>query len=72
MTRYRFSMVLPAHQLDEYYRGTVRYVVVQSDQGSTLQIPLNALRRFVTRDGIHGHFVVEVDDKRRLISLERV
>ena len=69
--RFDFSMGLPAHILKEYYRGNVQNVVVTTDGGLRLQLPIEALRPYVTEDGIYGVFVVYVDDNHKLIQLEK-
>ena len=72
MTRYRFRIGLPGHKLERYYRGEVRNVIVTTDQGITLQMPINILRRFVSRDGIYGEFIIDVDDNSRMQQIRRI
>jgi hypothetical protein len=71
MTRYEFSMGLAAHKLKEYYRGNVRNVVVTTDEGLRLQLPLDAFRPHVTQAGIYGVFTVYVDEYHKLLRLEK-
>jgi hypothetical protein len=58
MMRYDFSMGLAAHKLKEYYRGNVRHVVLTTDEGLRLQLPLDVFRPHLTQLGIYGVFIV--------------
>lgn len=71
MKRFDFSMGLPAHKLKEYYRGSVRNVVVTTDEGLRLQLPLEVFRPYVSEAGIYGVFCVTVDDNHKLLQLEK-
>ncbi|WP_455211383.1 DUF2835 family protein [Kaarinaea lacus] len=71
MKRFVFSMGLPAHKLKEYYRGNVKNVVVTTDDGLRLQLPLEVFRPFVSEAGIYGFFVVYVDDNHKLVRLDK-
>jgi hypothetical protein len=71
MSRYDFSMGLAAHKLKDYYRGNVRNVLVTTDDGLRLQLPLDAFRPHVTEAGIYGVFTVYVDDYHKLLRLEK-
>jgi len=71
MKRFDFSMGLPARQLKEYYRGNVKNVVVTTDDGLRLQLPIEVFRPYVTEAGIYGFFEVLVDDDHKLIGLNK-
>lgn len=64
-------MGLPARKLKDYYRGDVRNVVVTTDEGLRLQLPIEVFRPYVTEAGIYGFFVVTVDDNHKLIRLDK-
>lgn len=72
MTEYRFRLAIPAEKYLAYYAGAVRQVVVTLANGQTLQFPADNLRAFVTREGVHGEFVLRVDARNKLQGLERV
>lgn len=72
MKQHRFSMYLSPQQLMHYYRGQAKNVVVQSDTGQSLQIPLSALRPYVGHQGIDGYFLVVTDDNDKLQTLEKI
>ena len=71
MKRFDFSMGLPAHQLKDYYRGNVQNVVVTTDEGLRLQLPIEVFRPYVTEAGIYGFFEVYVDENHKLLRLEK-
>ena len=69
------EIIVPLHidgeQFLRYYRGTARVVVARSVDGRTVQFPARILQRFLTRDGIHGVFVLRYDARNRFVSIER-
>jgi len=68
---YQFSMALSAYQLEAYYDGSVKNVVVICDNGQTLQLPINVFKRYVTRMGVHGRFTVYVDENHKFMRIEK-
>lgn len=68
----RFFVSLSSEAFLEYYRGPGRTVLVQTADGQRLQFPAGILQRFVTHEGVHGHFVVRYDQSNRLIDITRV
>ncbi len=68
----RFSLHIPGDVYLAYYQGAARAVVVRTADGRTVQFPAEALRPFVTRDGIHGAFEMEFDAHNKLLDLRRV
>lgn len=55
----------------KYYRGAARNVLIKDAAGFTLQIPAEILRPFVTREGVHGRFEMQVDDNGKFINISR-
>ena len=72
MRHFEFSLDLPAHKIERIYQGNARYILVESDEGLTLQLPAINFRDHVAEDGIHGRFVVRIDDDNRIRSLRRL
>ena len=54
-----------------YYRGQARHVIAECDDGRTVQFPASALQPFVTKDGVHGHFVLIFDSNNKLAGVKR-
>jgi hypothetical protein len=71
MNRYAFHLHISSEQYLDYYRGTVKSVVARAVGGQTVQFPASLLQRYVSPDGIHGHFVLICDDNHKCIGLER-
>ena len=72
MNRYEFHLDISPEQYLDYYRGAVLHVVALSTTGQTVQFPASLLQRFVTAEGIHGHFVLTCDENHKCTGLERV
>ena len=62
-------MALSAQKTEHIYQGRARYIVVETDRGLKLQLPAANFRAHVTANGIHGRFVVEVDEDNKLKRL---
>jgi hypothetical protein len=72
MNRYEFQLRITADQYLDYYRGTVRHVLVRCNTGQTVQFPASLLQQFVTPDGISGEFALICDEQNRNSRLERL
>ena len=68
----RFSLQIPADEMQLYYRGQIRSVMVHSEEGVRIQFPAMHLRRFMGSGGVRGRFEIEYDEKGKLISLRRI
>lgn len=72
MRRYDFSVGISADKLKAYYRGEVQNAVITSHEGLRLQLPIDAFRPYITNNGIHGIFMVYVDDNNKLIQIDKI
>jgi len=72
MSSFRFTMVLPAREVEGIYQGRARYILVKSDEGLKLQLPAANFRRFVTANGIHGRFSVSIDADNKIQELTKL
>lgn len=60
---------------DEYvrhYSGAANVVVARARNGQTVKFPANILRPFVLHDGVHGAFSLLIDDRSKLLSIDRL
>lgn len=71
MHHYEFTLHLSPERFMNYYRGTVRSIVVRCTTGQNVQFPASFLQRFVSPDGIHGEFVLTCDAQHKCLGLER-
>jgi hypothetical protein len=72
MNRYEFQLHISPEAYLDYYRGTIRQVLVRCASGQTVQFPAALLQRFVTPEGIHGAFVLTCDEQHKGASLQRL
>ena len=67
-----FYLNISAQEYLRVYQGSARQVVVQGIDGATLSFPAEHLRRFVSRDGVQGRFVLHYDSDNKFISLQKL
>lgn len=72
MQRYEFFLRIPPARYQDYYRGQIRHVVARCTTGQNVQFPASLLQKFVTLDGIVGHFALTCDENHKCIGLERL
>ncbi len=72
MQAIQFHLDLSRDQILSYYRGAARKVMVTATDGRRVQFPAEALRPFVTADGVRGLFEMRLSDRHKLIDLRRV
>ncbi len=66
------SINLTPKQVEEYYRGTVRYVVAEAADGRTVQLPIKVLHKYISKTGIQGHFLVTTDENYKFKRIDSV
>lgn len=59
-------------QCHAHYAGTVDHIYARSVDGRRVMLPAQALRRVVTRDGVHGIYRLTYDANGRFESLQRL
>jgi len=67
-----FSMSLSTEKYLQFYQGTAKNVIVETDDGRTLKFPADRLQQFVARDGVCGRFEILFDDEHKILSLNRI
>ena len=72
MARYVVALHIPGDELLRYYRGSARGVLATARGGVRVRFPADALRPFVTRDGVLGSFALDVDADNRLTNIARL
>ena len=68
--RFEFDLILSADKTQRIYQGQARYIMVYTDNGTSLQLPAINFRQYVGDRGIQGRFEVEIDDKNKIIQLK--
>ncbi len=74
MTRtFSFALVFSASELERrYYREGLNSIVVMTEQGLSVQLPIQRLIPFITTEGIRGYFSLILDQQNRFISIHKV
>ena len=70
--RIRFRLAISAEEYLSYYQGSAKVVVARSDDNKTIRFPANAIRKFVTHDGIFGEFEIVFDENNKLIEIQSI
>ena len=68
----RFRLTLSAEKYLEYYKGNARNIVVRSEDNKNIKFPANAIRGFLTHDGIFGLFEIQFDENNKLIKIIQI
>jgi len=71
MTEFEFTLHLSAEEYLQYYEGVVNAIQVTSLCGKVIQFPANKMRNFVLKDGVHGTFIMQLDNNGKLLSIRR-
>ncbi len=69
MPRYRFSVQLSAAEVEDFYHGRAAWIQVRS-QGKKIRLPWGHFRPFISHNGLHGQFELELDPQHRFVKLE--
>ena len=62
---------IDSEELLKLYRGSAREVVARSLDGQNIRFPAEALKPFVTHNGVQGQFALVVDASNKLVDLRR-
>ena len=55
MKQIAVSIFLTPRQVEDYYRGRVRYVIAEAADGRTVQMPIKVLHKYISMEGIRGN-----------------
>lgn len=68
--KYFFSISITQAEFLPYYQGTVQNVVVTTTQGIKVQFPAMHLRKYLTSQGVRGHFCLTTKNN-KFVSIEK-
>lgn len=57
---------------DVYYSKGYRQVVVTTVNGTRVALPAGRLIPFIDTQGIHGRFLLQVDEQQKFVGLKRL
>ena len=72
MKQIAVSIYLTPRQVEDYYRGRTRYVVAEAVDGRTVQMPINVLHKYISKDGIRGNFIITTDENHKFKHINSV
>ncbi|GGO69477.1 DUF2835 family protein [Bowmanella pacifica] len=72
MKIYFFNLRLSYEECRPLYLGTVQNMIVRTDSGERVQLPVANLRPYVEMQGLQGRFRLMVNEQNKIHSLERV
>lgn len=67
-----FSLNISADEYLKHYKRVGVNVKVTSHDGRKLLFPANVLQKFVTHDGIQGHFEMHFDQDNKFTDIKRL
>ncbi len=69
MRTFEFAMALSAQKTQSIYQGQARSILVETDKGLKLQLPVANFRSHVNVGGIHGRFRIKIDADNKIVAL---
>lgn len=63
---------IPAQEYLKVYEGAAESVLVRARDGRKIRFPAHILKRFITRSGIEGSFVIDFDQRMKFQSIRRL
>jgi hypothetical protein len=72
MTEFEFTLHLSAEEYLQYYEGVATSIQVRSHCGKTIQFSADKMREFVLQDGVHGTFIMQLDNKNKFLSIKKI
>ena len=72
MIEYEFTLHLSADEYLQFYEGIAKAIQVRSRCGKIIQFPASTMRKFVLQDGVHGVFIIQLDDQNKFLSIRRL
>ncbi len=67
----RFRLSLSAEKYLAYYKAKAKSIAVRSIDNKNIIFPANAVRQYLTHDGIYGLFEIEFDENNKLIKIKK-
>ena len=71
MTEFEFNLHFSAEEYLLYYEGAAKFIQVRTTCGKTIQFSADKVRSFVLEDGVHGTFIIRLDDNYKFLSLRK-
>jgi|LGOV01.1.fsa_nt_gb hypothetical protein len=72
MIEFEFTLHLTADEYLQFYEGVAKAIQVRSRCGKTIQFPAEKMREFVLQDGVHGTFIIQLDEQNKFLSIKQL
>ena len=69
---YKFYLDISKEDLIHVYQGSIHKLRAKTTSNLVIELDANHLRRFTTRSGIKGWFVLTTTNQNKFISLEKI
>lgn len=69
---YIFNGFISAEKCQQYYRGTVRYIIVTADSGERVQLAFRHFQPYISQLGVRGRFRLTLTDNGDFLQLEKI
>lgn len=68
----RFKLALSYDQYLAVYQGTAKTVTTIADDGRRIVFPAGNIQRYLSTQGIHGHFEMELTRQNKFVGIRRL
>ncbi|WP_305907660.1 DUF2835 domain-containing protein [Methylomarinum sp. Ch1-1] len=68
----RFHLHIGYDQYLSVYQGLSKTVRVKADDGRLIDFPAGNIQPFLTKDGIHGYFEMELSRQHKFIGIKKI
>lgn len=68
----RFALNLSYDQYFKVYQGIAKNVYVVADDGRKVAFPAGKIQPFLTKQGINGHFEMELTPENKFVSIKKL
>ncbi|MBU2570676.1 MAG: DUF2835 domain-containing protein [Gammaproteobacteria bacterium] len=68
----RFRLNLSYDQYLGVYQGLAKTISVIADDGRRIEFPAGNIQSFLTRQGIHGHFEMELTPQNKFVGIKKL
>ena len=73
MHHFTFSLVVNATDLEDgYYRRGIQKIVVTTDEGLRIQLPVRRFAPYISAVGIRGRFQLTLDSQNRFVCMQKI
>ena len=68
----RFHLALSSEKYLAFYKGKAQSIIVRSVDNKSVKFPANAIRNFLTHEGIYGLFEIQFDENNKLVGVKKI